>query len=153
MIPDLLHRILYRHRRRRAAGAHRTLDGVGDDLFGDKGPGAVVDGDIVFLCLFQAAANRSRPGGAAGHHHRGFFAVLGQLLHLFQVCPCHQHDLADLGVSFQRPDAVLQHRQTLQGIKQLVKPHTGGTSRRHNDGRYSNFLHNSASFGAGTDRL
>ena len=74
-------------------------------------------------------------GGTTGHDLHRLGAADGLLLHESTVFARHQHDLADLRALVKSADAAVQHRFAAQVKAELVEPHPGGRTCRHQHGR------------------
>ena len=131
----LLDGVLDRHCRGGGSAAGSGFQHRRDDGRAHKGPGCVVHGHQLPVGCQHAILGALGAGGTTGHDLHRLGAADGLLLHESTVFARHQHDLADLRALVKSADAAVQHRFTAQVKAELVEPHPGGRTCRHQHGR------------------
>ena len=130
----LLDRILHGHSRRcgpaAGSGFHHRLD----DSLAHEGAGCIVDGHQLPAGRQNTVFGALGPGGTALHHLHRLCASLSLRFDVFPVLARHKDDLIHQRAFFKGADAPPQDGLPAQIKAELVEPHPGGGTCRHQNG-------------------
>ena len=126
--------ILYRHGGGGSTAGSGCFQRRRDDSLTDKGTGGIMDSHQLSVGGQHAVLRALGAGRAALHHLHRLCAGRGLLFQKCPVLPGHQNDLADQRTLRKGADAPLHHGLPAQIKAELVKPHAGGGTCRHQNG-------------------